>query len=184
MKPVLHQGNVLYSMLFYVDGFEFLRMVKAQNGEPVWAWNPEKPGETVGRVSRMVNGDLLALTHWNTYYGIDLHTGLNKWVAPVGTDFATGSPELRIIVEYLYTEHSARLTLDTLSYFTRGHLSNGRWDTLFSMSAQEGYRPHLFPPALWLSPTGDSILIFQNRQWNFSKSDGRVDLLAFLKEKK
>ncbi len=40
MQPVFHNGNVLYSLLFYVDGYELLRMVDGKTGDLVWSWDP------------------------------------------------------------------------------------------------------------------------------------------------
>jgi outer membrane protein assembly factor BamB len=31
----------------------------------------------------------------------------------------------------------------------------------------------------WEAPWGDSILVFQNRQWNFAASDGKIDIYAY-----
>jgi len=108
-----------------------------------------------------------------------MNTGQNIWANNVSTNNATGSPNISRAGDFLYTEHSDKQILDTASYFVRANIQNGVWDTLFVLKIADGYRPNLMPPSLWISPLGDSILIFQNRQWNFPASDGRIDLLAY-----
>ena len=179
MKPVLNNGNVLYSLLFYIDGYEFLRMVDSKTGEPVWAWDPLWPGETISRGSRFAKDNLFVMTHWGPTYCVDMNTGQNLWANNVHVGNATGKAQLGRVGDFLYTEHSDKQILDTASYFVRANIYDGKWDTLFVLKIEDGYRPSLFPPDLWISPQGDSILIFQNRQWNFAASDGRIDLLAY-----
>jgi outer membrane protein assembly factor BamB len=47
------------------------------------------------------------------------------------------------------------------------------------LNGANGYRPSFEMPSSWVNPSGDTILFFQNRQWNFAASDGKVDLLSF-----
>ena len=179
MKPVLYNGNVLYSLLFYVDGYESLRMVDEKTGKSVWSWEPIWPGETLWRPSRFAKDNLFVMTHWGPTYCVDMNSGQNLWANNVQNGNNSGSPNLSNVGDFLYTEHSDRQILDTASYFVRANIYNGIWDTLFVLKIEDGYRPGLLPPSLWVAPQGDSILIFQNRQWNFQASDGRVDLLAY-----
>ncbi len=179
MRPVVYNGNVLYSMLFYVDGYEYLRMVDAKTGAPVWSWDPIWPGETLWPTSRFAKDNIFVMTHWGPTYGIDMNTGANLWANDVSTFETSGTPNISGIGDFVYADHSARIILDTASYYVRANIHNGIWDTLFMLKIEDGYRPTLHPPSLWVSPVGDSILIFQNRQWNFPVSDGRIDLLAY-----
>lgn len=178
MRPIVYHDKVLYSMLFYRDGYELLRAVDAQTGAPGWNWDPLGYGETL-KGSRQVWNNLLILTHGDFYYGIDMNTGQNQWVQHIGSAETTGDFYLSVINDQVYTEQSSKYILDTLSYMTRAAVNTGKWDTLFQIKGEGGYRPHLFPPALWINPNGDSILILQNRQWNFDLSDGRVDIMAY-----
>lgn len=178
MRPIVYNGNVLYSLRFYIDGFEFLRMVDAKTGAPKWSWDPLWPGETSSRGSRYAKDNVLLLTHWGPYYGIDLNTGQNIWAQKVEENNSLGDNRMNLIGDYIYSEHSARLIVDTTSALVRADIYSGKWDTLLVKKMDAGYSPYLLPPSLWVSPQGDSILIMQNRQWNFPNSDGRVDLLA------
>lgn len=47
------------------------------------------------------------------------------------------------------------------------------------MYKTNGYEASIEPPGVWINPMGDTILILQNRQWNFPTSDGKVDLYAY-----
>jgi outer membrane protein assembly factor BamB len=179
MKPFVFNDQVLFSDLFYVDGFESLYMVDAKTGALKWKWDPTWPGETLSRGSRFAKDNLFFLTHWGPSYGIDMNTGQNIWENNINSPTNTGSPRMNLVGNYLYTEHSAKILKDTASYYVRADIYSGKWDTLFVIKAEEEYRPNLFPPTLWIDPNNDSILIFQNRQWNFPASDGRVDLLAY-----
>lgn len=179
MQPVVYNGKVVYSILFYVGGYEFLRAVDAASGQPVWAWDPIWPGETLSRGSRFSRENQFVLTHSGPTYCIDLNSGQNIWYNTVNSSNTTGKPYLSRVGDHIYTEHSSKIVLDTASYFVRADINTGIWDTLFVLKSDEGYRPSLFPPSLWVSPIGDSILIFQNRQWNFPASDGRLDMLAY-----
>ncbi|MBL7825049.1 MAG: PQQ-like beta-propeller repeat protein [Saprospiraceae bacterium] len=179
MKPIVYNGNVLYSLLFYIDGYEYLRMVDGKTGAFKWSWDPSWPGETLSRGSRFAKDNIFVMTHWGPTYGIDMNTGQNLWANNVNDDESSGKAYLSGIGDFLYTEHSAKILEDTASYCVRANIHTGIWDTLFVLKIEDGYRPGIMPPSLWVSSQGDSILIFQNRQWNFSQSDGRIDMLAY-----
>lgn len=179
MAPAVFNNKVVYSMLFYMDGYELFRGVNAQTGASLWHWMPPYPGEVTSRLTRSRYENILAISHIDNYYGLDMNTGQPNWISRVGNDEITGSHAIRIINDQVYSTHSNKIIDDTVSFLVRASLTTGSWDTVFQTTKKNGYRPTLYPPALWVSPTGDSILVFQNRQWNFALSDDRVDLIAY-----
>jgi outer membrane protein assembly factor BamB len=58
---------------------------------------------------------------------------------------------------------------------------SGNSQELFTVSTTESYNPSLYPPAVYLNASNDTILFFQNRQWNFANSSegGKVDLYCY-----
>jgi outer membrane protein assembly factor BamB len=68
---------------------------------------------------------------------------------------------------------------ETLSNLICYNITNGNSEILYTVNKTNGYTPCIEPPSGWVSPYGDTILIFQNRQWNFSLSKGKVDIYAY-----
>jgi outer membrane protein assembly factor BamB len=179
MKPIIHQDIVVHSQLFYVDGYEYLKGLNAKTGATIWSWNPLWAGETYSRNAKLSKDNYLALTHWGPLYSIDINTGINFWALNNSTDYTNGSPQIALINDYIYEAHNAKGTINPASYMTRADIRTGKFDTLFVKHMDNEYSTRLYPPSLWISETGDSVLIIQNRQWNFPASDGRIDLVAF-----
>lgn len=53
--------------------------------------------------------------------------------------------------------------------------------SIYTVSTNDGFNPSLYPPEVTINSTGDTILYFQNRQWNFEDSGegGKVDLYCY-----
>lgn len=179
MIPAYHNGVAIYSNLFYVDGYEFIKGRDIQNGALKWEWNPIWDGEVVSPQSRDYKDNIMCLSHWGPMYAINMQTGVNDWAENKQTDDNEIGLRISVIGDYLYTEHSNRLTKDTVCFLARRGLAAGSsWDTIFSLT-NTVYRPSFEAPSLFVNPSGDSLLIFQNRQWAFGLSDGRIDLYAY-----
>jgi outer membrane protein assembly factor BamB len=85
-----------------------------------------------------------------------------------------------VVGNYLY--HSweiEQVTEDSIAWLMRSPIDHAQWDTVFTIHRENGYSVNIEPPVLWMSPVGDSVLIFQNRSLNFTLLKSRVDLLAF-----
>lgn len=177
MTPYFHNGNIIYSNLFYVDGYEFIKARNASDGALIWEWEPSWPGEGI-KISRDYQENTMFLSLGGGIYAINLENGSNRW-----KEKSIGENEIGLRVSvfgnYGYTTNSNALIKDTVCHLVRRDLQGQYgWDTLFSI-VNTVYRPNLEAPSLYINQAGDSLLIFQNRQWAFGLSDGRIDLLAF-----
>ncbi len=64
-------------------------------------------------------------------------------------------------------------------FLKSSHYLEGNWSTILTNVKKGGYRPGIEPPVEWINDKGESLLIFQLRQWNFNEAKGKVDLYAY-----
>lgn len=102
----------------------------------------------------------------------DLTAGNLAW-----TNQLQGSFRISSFGNYLF--QSNENNDETLSNLISYNIKNGDSEILYTVNKTNGYTPCIEPPSGWISPSGDTILIFQNRQWNFSLSKGKVDIYAY-----
>ena len=173
--PIYWNHNVLFSAK--IDGREILRMRNANTGKLIWEWNEHlSPNNRFSHSKFVHKGNLIYCTS-NEVYSINLETGQTIWgyKNPTGA----GSPFINVIGDYVYHVHEPFGVKDSVVFLVRAHVDVGVWDTIYSVKTQNGYTPSLHPPGFWVNPQGDTILFFQNRQWNFPAGDGQIDLIAY-----
>ncbi|MDD2636875.1 MAG: PQQ-binding-like beta-propeller repeat protein [Bacteroidales bacterium] len=140
-------------------------------------WNNE-PGSTFNMTGISdwkicgQNNNLAAFCNGSAVKCYDINDGSEIW--SITDDFL---PRINDFGPYLYcSDVSANRTNANLY---RIELETGAKTRLFTAYKTNGYEPSLESYSGWISPWGDSILIFQNRQWNFPIGDGRVDIYAY-----
>lgn len=62
-----------------------------------------------------------------------------------------------------------------------GDIASGFRREIFRVGVEDDFSPRLYPPAVHVNNDGDTLLYFQNRQWNFVNPGlgGRVDLYCY-----
>jgi outer membrane protein assembly factor BamB len=102
----------------------------------------------------------------------DLSTGSMVWSNQIKGSFRISS-----FGDYVF--QSNENNAETLSNLVCHNINDGSFRTLYTVYMTNGYTPCIEPPSGWISPTGDTVLVFQNRQWNFPLSKGKIDIYAY-----
>lgn len=177
--PLLWNNHAIYSSTFKNPDGDIIHLHDGITGERKWEWaNYVRPADHSYDVnSHYVYQDRLIISCRNQTYAIDLYSGTTLWNNDVINGI--GDPRANLINDYIYQGHTCYGDTNLSAYLTRLHVNGGEWDTVYVFKSQDGYSNNFEPPALWINPYGDSVLFFQNRSWNFSKSDGKIDLIAY-----
>jgi outer membrane protein assembly factor BamB len=103
-----------------------------------------------------------------------------KWETSIPEGKGQGSPHISVFGDCVYHEHSESAIRDTFSYLVRTNLKiGGSWDTIFSIVNTDGFTPNLSSVTGYKHPSGDTILFFQDRSYNFRSREGRINLYAY-----
>ncbi len=176
-QPLLWNDKLLWSNAPYGNGFEIL-LSDALDGTEYWRWDDFFQYPTLPYFNfHFISGDKYCFNNIQETHIIDLHTGNTFWqdlnrnagayISPVGED--------------LYGKLQDTDFMPSTCTLRRANINDPGWKNMLTLRAADhaGYSPAIFGPSLWQSSIGDSILVFQNRSWNFNTSDGRVDLYAY-----
>jgi len=79
----------------------------------------------------------------------------------------------------IFNTHTSGTYPSTSSSLVMADINIGVWDTIYTLDIVDNYSTHIMPPGVMINDSNDTILYFQNRQWNFSESDGKIDLYAY-----
>ncbi len=186
MYPLVYKDYILYSRRATVKGEPYLFLNK-MNGEKIVEVQNEQV--TTSTKSSYQNGNLLAINFHHKTQVLDLEQQgiVRTWNS---RDYG-GEGQFRIggydhfILWGWYTDHSDQDRYT--NYMVRGDMVTGRLDTLFSVTDTTCFDAGFERASPWVSPAGDTMLIFQNRQYRFgtticapnSSPYGRVDLLCY-----
>ncbi len=176
-KEVLFSRNTIFSE---IDTFKFFN---AQNGflKRIWVdYIPNRTTAMSGSKAFFSNGKVL-FTTWKDVYCIDYATGSTLWQSKL--EKGDGHPFMNVIDNNAYHVHLDRYGGKTYnSYLVAANIDIGKWDTVHIQSMIDNFEPRHVMPSQWLSPTGDSILIFQIRYVDFKNIVGtgnRTDIIAY-----
>lgn len=186
-SPIVLMADYFINSTTFEGPEDVLTARDKRNGELIWTWDDiiELPdGSSITDIDQL--GDKLIVCRWSDVFVIDAQTGITEWKTDAADTNGSGKPRISIINDKIYHTHSSQGTDYETAYLVQSSINTPQWDTLFTIhkSEQEGYRPGIEPPVLWMHPSGDSILIFKNSQYNFSTMDERGALYAFNLEKK
>ena len=59
------------------------------------------------------------------------------------------------------------------------NVKTGNSKKIIHLDVIDGYEFHIYPPSVFIAASRDTVLIFQKRQYNFDKPDGKVDIYAY-----
>jgi outer membrane protein assembly factor BamB len=174
MPPIVIGNKVIFSTANYNPSAEILDAYDTKTGVKLWEWsNYINPAGTFSDIK--VSGDKIIVCTWYEVYVIDSNTGQTVWV----TQRPHGQPRIAVIGNYIYHTFGTMKTADTVCYLIRSPIDHPQWDTIYTARMKNGFSPGIESTALWISPTGDSVLIFQNRQCNFTTRINQIDLIAY-----
>lgn len=179
MQAMFYGDNVIFSRADYTAYNEPILAFDRLTGAKKWEWQPEIKPALLGthRNSAFLFDEALALNYARDLYSINAITGQINWGYTVPA-YGDGIARAAKVGNYLYHVNDNSLIADTSSYFVRTSISSPKWDTIYTLQSIDNYSPGFEMPGVWINPAGDTILILQNRQWNFPASDGKIDLWA------
>jgi hypothetical protein len=176
-EPLLWEDKVLWSNALSGKGFEII-LSDGKSGSEIWRWQdfikyPDLPFHNY----HFVSGDYYGINNIQETHVINLRNGLTVWSY---FDRNAGA-YISEAGGYLFGKQNDRDFRPVSCSLRKTALASLEWETVLQLSAagDSGFSPAIFGPALWINPAGDSILLFQNRSWNFQTGAGKVDLCAF-----
>lgn len=176
-EPIVWENKVIWGNATAGKGFEVI-LSDGRSGSEIWRWSdfikyPDLPYQNY----HFVDEHYYCFNNIQETHVIDLFTGKTVW--------SYFDPNAGAYIceagDYLYGKQNDRDYRPQTCRLRRTSLASLTWETLVELNADKdsGYSPAIFGPSLWVSPNADSLLIFQNRSWNFSTGKGKIDFCAF-----
>jgi len=176
MAPIITDYGVLFSSYYHKDDAEVISLRDKKDGHIIWSWNDWNVYTDVS-VSHFVKDDkLIILDHSHTYV-ISLIDGQTIWKSSSRPNYY-GNPQGWIEGDKIY-KSLYRSLRDSVNKLIVSPIDHQEWDTVLTLVGKDSYIPDIQSVKLWMAPSGDSILVFQNRSWSFKKTDGKIDLYAY-----
>ena len=127
----------------------------------------------IAQTSSIQYQNIFVALNGSIFTAYDLNNGNQLWTSP-----AEGGNKITNYENKIFGSRKFGGTPALYSYLIMADINTGDWDTLFTLDLSDGYGPNIHPPGVMINLEGDTILYFQNRQYNFDESDGKVDLYA------
>ncbi len=183
MPPIALNNEILFSRNTYFAGIDTFKFFDAQNGTLKRIWADYLPNRTAAMSNNNAffsNGKVL-LTTWKDVYCIDYLTGTTAWSSKL--EKGDGNPFMNVIGDRAYHVHLDRYGgINYNSYLVRANIITGKWDTVHTQPMIGNFEPRHVMPTEWISPQGDTILVFQIRYIDFKNIVGtgnRTDIVAY-----
>lgn len=182
-RPYLVNGDLI-AVKFFRGVEDVVQLFDGQTGKRRWAKSDPaewSDGSSIGSISGW--NDIAFVCSWDDIHAFDRLSGNLLWHSDVdanGIDVNDGQPRVRVLNDCVYHVHRPDGVEVSSAHLVRSSVMGGAWDTLYSDYKQHpnDYSPNFEMPDIWLSPEGDTLLIFQGRQYNFAAIDGRINLYA------
>ena len=176
-EPLIWGDKLIWSNARYAEGFEVI-LTDATKGTELWRWQDFiKYRELPYQNFHFIANDHYYLNNIQETHCIDLSTGQTAW-----QDYnANAGAYISLAGDHLYGKLQDQAFKPNTCILRRTGLGQLGWESILQVDKEDnqGFSPAIFGPSLWLAPGGDSVLIFQNRSWNFNLGKGRIDLCAF-----
>ena len=166
---------------------EKMHLIKvSKTGHVVWQISPDENSicdeiKSLESSGHVMVGDLLYCVCKNQPIVIDMKNLLlqNEYAIDSSTAYQISSFDQLL---FYTTKFGSLGTGYDSSVLVVADPFSGRQKTLFRQGKNGDFNPNLYPPEVFVNnPTGDTLLVFQNRQWDFTNSanGGRVDLFCW-----
>ncbi len=182
MEPLIYNDKVIFSQ-FTFSQTDTLKFYNKSTGNLISTWYDYLPGRIhymSDEVPRRFSNKLL-ITTWHDVYSINVENYTSDWKYQLPS--GSGEPFINTIGNRVFhVHHDRRNATNYVSYLVSADISTGKWDTVHTQLMINKFEPGHGRPALWVSPAGDSILIFQIRYVDFSNITGegnRTDIVAY-----
>lgn len=173
-NPVMMGENVLFSQRHCVEKERLIALRKI-DGSLVWEWDEHEKGTS----NFIAHHDEIVIYDSSTeLFGIDGGAGIIKWkydTAPLAS-----LPFMSSQDNIWYKELNPQGLENEFSYLIEGNFNEGSYRTIYKRELVDGFIANLQPPALWVAPNSDSVLVFQNRSFKFSTPvEHKVTLIVY-----
>ncbi|HCK22299.1 MAG TPA: hypothetical protein DHW15_09080, partial [Bacteroidetes bacterium] len=184
MVPILYQDRLMVSAdPYYSSNAATMKMVDTTGAV---VWDSEVNGEICERINHsaisgnFVYDGIMAYLCKSRPAALNYFSGNILWEYPSDPGSVNMIQHFGDIIFYSNGPSGSSLPNDTSILF-KADLSTGSRKELFRVSVEEDFSPRLYPPAVHVNIDGDTLLYFQNRQWNFVNPGlgGRVDLYCY-----
>lgn len=184
MVPILYQDRLIVSAdPYYFTDAATMKMVDT-TGQIIW--DSEIIGTVCEKVNhRSVSGNfiqdgILVYLCKSRPAAINAFSGYTLWEYPSDPGISTMLQHFENSIFYSSGVGGSVIPYDTsLLYIV--DIATGARKEVFRLGRDGDYSAYIYPPAVHVNSDGDTILYFQNRQWNFVNSGmgGRVDLYCY-----
>lgn len=141
-----------------------------QSLNPPGSFNPFRFDET------LLYQDKLIFSSGHSFFVLNAFTGEIIWWKRVENSL----PHTGIIDHYIYRSTDFNQEVSTLYRYDINTGSEEKLLTLHRNDDRKGYSPDLCTPVKWLHPSGDEILIMQNRSYGrYVDYEPKMDILAY-----
>ena len=190
--PLLFENSVLFTRYAFGEVPDTLKRFNSLTGRLEWTWSDfgmKYPSISSRKIYLTQNK--YVFTTWNDVYAVNAINAINGQLSgkSIMQNTADGSnrghPFMNVLDNTLYHVHERRENKRTIaSHLVKSNLEIGKWDTIFTQPIINNLEPHLEMPALWKSPAGDEIVIFQIRYFDFQTYEQKIDVVAYNSTKK
>ncbi len=126
-----------------------------------------------------IKDKMILKTSEKEIYIIDFRTGQTIWSSTITQ--GSGFPRISSFGDYIY--HVRHDNGQKENFLLRTSVKANSWDTIYTIINNS--RVSLTePPTGWINPSGDTLLIFQNRSYEIATNKGIADLYIYNLTKK
>ncbi len=169
--PIVYKNDVIFNKQFH-GPYDVLVKRNGQTGHKIWGWEDPINIQSAASITNAKEyNEKLFVGTWDDVYCINMDNGQTVWE----THVCCGEPGIGQFENYIFHGH----TSDDTEFLVRTDVNFGVWDTIFSITEKDNYIPNIESLTGWTHPSGDKILIFQNRQHIPFPYDGKIDLYAY-----
>lgn len=179
-RPFVYQGRVLLNERDLDNKIDYIHVLDKTDGKRLLKLRPNPSTGMISSASGMYQKEnWILFTMWSEVYCFNMASLALQWETKVPRVQGIGSPHIGLYGDYVYHEHSESSIRDTFSHLVRSRITTGKWDTVFTVVNTDGFTPSLSSVNGYKHPTGDTILFFQDRAYNFDTQQGRIDMYAY-----
>ncbi len=180
--PILNNGTVIFCRSNYGGGNDTVLMLDKLTGRILKTWNSFLTNSSIDGPDIFLSNGRLFFQSFNDVNAIDA-TSFNTIWQSTFTGGNSSDYFFKVTNGYAYQERHPNSNLTTYnSCLVRSKIDKPQWDTIFIEPTMAGYRPAIGTPAIWFSPNGDEIAIFQIGYANFdghTANYAKHDLVAY-----
>lgn len=172
--PEVYNNNVVFSSRSYTENKEVFRLYNGSTGEIIWTRDDPECFNIPLKAQAKSNNKLALCDNANLHV-LDLDTGEEMWHS---VEFSNRLRLAEINDNVFWTYIDKGFKPDTCMLI-RSEFGMQEWKNVLTLTKTNDFHPGIEPPVSWENDNGETILIFQNRSYNFEIGKGKIDLYAF-----